>query len=84
MTLRLKMPLSLSLVCSPCNPDRQRDAVDALSVEIRALLEGELKGRRVGVAELRKKMESQSDIPVRLITVVCLCTTWVVGVTFPS
>lgn len=41
-----------------------RDAVEALSAEIKSLLTGPLKGRRTGVAELRKKMESQSDAQV--------------------
>lgn len=35
--------------------------MEALSAEIKSLLTGPLKGRRTGVAELRKKMESQSD-----------------------
>lgn len=41
-----------------------RDAVEALSAEIKSLLTGPLKGRRTGVAELRKKMEAQSDAQV--------------------
>ena len=41
-----------------------RDAVEALSAEIKSLLTGPLKGRRTGVAELRKKMEAQSDTQV--------------------
>ena len=43
----------------------RRDAVDALSLEIRSLLTGPLKGKRTGVGELRKKMEAQSDVQVR-------------------
>lgn len=42
-----------------------RDAVEALSAEIKSLLAGPLKGRRTGVGELRKKMEEQSDAQVR-------------------
>lgn len=42
----------------------RRDAVEALSAEIKSLLTGPLKGRRTGVAELRKKMEAQSDTQV--------------------
>lgn len=45
-----------------------RDAVDALSAEIKALLTGPLKGRRTGVGELRKKMEAQSAAQVRCNT----------------
>lgn len=41
-----------------------RDAVEALSAEIKALLTGPLKGKRTGVGELRKKMEAQSDTQV--------------------
>ncbi|CAM9351382.1 unnamed protein product [Ascophyllum nodosum] len=41
-----------------------RDAVEALSAEIRSLLTGPLKGRRTGLGELRKKMEEQSDVQV--------------------
>lgn len=44
----------------------RRDAVEALSAEIKSLLTGPLKGRRTGVAELRKKMEAQSDAQVSL------------------
>lgn len=43
---------------------RIRDAVDALSAEIKSLLTGPLKGKRTGVGELRKKMEAQSDAQV--------------------
>lgn len=43
-----------------------RDAVDALSSEIRSLLTGPLKGKRTGVGELRKKVEAQSDAQVSL------------------
>lgn len=44
-----------------------RDAVDALSAEIKSLLAGPLKGKRTGVGELRKKMEAQSDVQVSYI-----------------
>ncbi|CAM9663427.1 unnamed protein product [Ectocarpus sp. 8 AP-2014] len=43
-----------------------RDAVDALSAEIKSLLTGPLKGKRTGVGELRKKMEAQSDAQVNV------------------
>ena len=44
-----------------------RDAVDALSAEIKSLLTGPLKGKRTAVGELRKKMEAQSDVQVRAL-----------------
>lgn len=38
--------------------------MEALSVEIKSLLTGPMKGKRTGVGELRKKMEAQSDAQV--------------------